>query len=335
MSGIFCLNTFLTGAPFEKLPEMHDLLGSFVDNALEFEFEGDLRSLAPTIAVASVLSNKAIGAPKEALRFSGVYLQQRAVHCRLENLLKGRTPGPEFSFYYFADARLPKASPNPIHRILFEAKPGRRYIFFLSQEGQVLRSIGDVGDFTIPVFSGAHPGAADLNGNPDPAQLAGRIADILLVSGTGFDAREFARNIVYARLAADRVGSREYTAHLLRDLLSQTEPLRSAACYELVHSFYGQYQCLTNLSNDVSLDSGARERASRALEDEKRKELRLKEQLREPATLGFGKMLRPDSRIANLEELKIMLSAPDPEIHRLVCRAIQRYFPRTPVKACN
>jgi hypothetical protein len=325
------LGSCLAAGP-ARLVELHDLLGSAVDvGSQTFDF----RTAAPVVVVAVVTSNEPEGSPTEARRFPGVFLQLRRVRCRLENTLRGDGPRDEFSFYYFADAKLPGAIPNPVHRLLFEAMPGRRYLLFLCREQDVFRSVGDVGDYTIPVFSGAHPLYKPPDDGPYSTGLCRAIADILLTPGEGFDPNKFAQNIAYARLTSDQLGSRLYTVNLLLRILVQREPLRSAACFELAHSYYGHYSCLAELNADPTLAPGVRKHAADVLEEQLESDRALKQALHDPATLDFGKLLRPDSRQAILEELQLILADPDPEVRALACGALRRYFPYDQVHGCS
>src|SRR6266852_7845789 len=163
-------------SPTSELVDLHDFLGSVVDAA---GGAVDFRTVAPVVVVATITSNEPEGAPIEARRFQGVFVQLRRVVCRLENSLRGPKPADQFKFYYFADAKLPGAIPNPLHRKMFEASPGKRYLLFLCQERNVLRSIGDVGAYSIPVLSGVHSSYEAAQEDPFSTGLGRAIADIL------------------------------------------------------------------------------------------------------------------------------------------------------------
>jgi hypothetical protein len=316
----------------ETTVDLQDLLGSAVDTGA-----GDLGfvTAAPVVVVATVTSNEPVGLPIEARRVPGVFLQLRRIGCHLENVLRGPGPGDSFASYYFADAKLAGGIPNPIHRLLFDARRGRRYILFLSRERGVLRSIGDVGSYTVPVLSGAHPSYVPTPDDPFSTGLRRAIADILLTPGQGFEPSEFSQDIAYARLIADQLGSRPYTVQLLSNLLTQMGPIRVAACFELAHSYYGHYGCLAELKEDSTLAPEIRRHAAEVLEEQIRSDGVLKRTLLDPATLDFGKMLRPDSRRANMEELQLILADPDPEVRKLACTALKRYFPYEQASECK
>src|SRR5580692_3229790 len=146
-----------------QVPQFQDLLGSIVDFDQVY-----FPTVSPFIVVATISSNETVGAPTEAARFPGVALQLHRVTCTPESVLRGPAPEKPLMFYYFADAHSASAQPNPIHRQLFQAETGRRYMLFLTKEHAVYRSIGDVGRYTIPVFSGAHPQTAE---NDEPSGI--------------------------------------------------------------------------------------------------------------------------------------------------------------------
>jgi hypothetical protein len=324
---LFSLCLALVGGAFPGTLDLQDFLGSLIDSRQPWV---DFRTIAPVVVVATVVSNEPEGTPTEARRFSGIFLQLRRISCRLENSLRGPRPADQFVFYYFAEAKSLSVIPMPIHRQELEAKVGKRYILFLCRERDVLRSIGDVGPYTMPVLSGAHS-----NTEITSTDLSLSIPYILLTPGSNFNSNEFANDIVYARSTSDQVGSRLYTVRLLSQLLSEPEPLRSAACFELAHSYYGQYSCLSELKADRSLPSAVRSHASDVLDQQIRLNAILKQELSDPATLGFTKLTKPDSRKANYEELLLIMAHPDPAVRKLACAALERYYPDQRVQACE
>jgi hypothetical protein len=324
---IFSLGFALVGGAFNGPLDLHDFLGTLIDSSQPWV---DFRTIAPIVVVATVVSNEPEGTPTEARRFSGVFLQLRRITCHLENSLRGPRPADQFVFYYFAEAKSLSVTPMPIHRQVLEAKVGKRYLLFLCRERDILRSIGDVGPYTIPVLSGAHSNTEITSGD-----LSLSIPYILLKPGANFNSNEFANDILYARSTSDQVGSRLYTVRLLSQLLSQPEPLRSAACFELAHSYYGQYSCLSQLKADPNLPAAVRSHASDVLYEQTRLNAILKQELSDSATLGFTKLPNPDSRKANYEELQLILSDPDLVVRKLACAALQRYYPYQRVQACE
>jgi hypothetical protein len=78
-----------------------------------------------------------------------------------------------------------------------------------------------------------------------------------------------------------------------------------------------------------------RKQAAARLQDQIRLNRILRQQLTDPASLGFSILLRPDSLKSNLEELQLMLSHPEPDIRRLACGAIHRYFPTQWREGCE
>lgn len=315
-----------------QAPQLQDLLGSLVDFDQVY-----FPTVSPFIVVATISSNEPVGTPTEAARFPGVALQLRRVTCMPENVLRGPVPEKPLIFYYFADVHSTSAQRNPIHRQLFQAEIGGRYMLFLTKEHAVYRSIGDVGRYTISVFSGAHPQGAE---NDEPSgifnyRLGAAIADVLLTPGVQFEPDKFAAKIYEARLTADRLGSMLHTVSLLKNLLKQVPSVRAAACLELAHSYYGQYGCLYDLQSDVDQPDQIRKQAATQLQDQIRLNGILRKQLADPAHLGFGILLRPDSLNSNLEELQLMLSHPEPDLRRLACGAIKRYFPAQWREGCE
>jgi hypothetical protein len=140
----------------ERRPVVVDTLGTLIDSS-HFGNLNDARQFARVIVVATIEENRVVAKHVEAARYRGVYLDLHEVRCRLENSLRGDITGPALTFYYFANGKYPDSKPNPRYKQLFEAVPGYRYLLFLTSERDVLRSIGDVGSYSIRIATGTHP----------------------------------------------------------------------------------------------------------------------------------------------------------------------------------
>jgi hypothetical protein len=288
---------------------------------------------APIVVVAAVLKNEPVGLPVQAQRYIGLMLQLHRVSCRLENLIKGDPPHAEFDFFYFADPEVAQSVPNPKYNRahMFRAEPGDRYIFFLLRQREMLRSVGDVGSFSVRVDSGRHPQRPELTaGRPEDTGEVGRIiSDILLTPGQDLDPQGFAMAIPNARKWSIAFGSQLHTVDLLKGLLTLPVPIRTAACDELAQHYPSQYGCLADIHADSTNSEDTRQWAFRRLAYFEQQDARLEEQLLDPAALTY------DSMAANLEELEIILGSPNPRIRTLACAALERYFPRSVPAQCR
>jgi hypothetical protein len=240
----------------------------------------------------------------------------------MEISLRGNLDERDFGFYYFAEAP-DTARPNPRYKKKFEAIAGNRYIFFLMQERGCLRSIGDVGEYSIRVASGAHPGYS-----APASDLVRGMADVLLKKGEGADLDAFAHRLRSSVELINRWGSsRIYSIQLLKSLLVESEPLRRVACQTLVDLYTGQYGCLDQIRDDPEESSDARQWATTAAEQAARWERQLIDNLEDPANLQFGKLPHPDSRISVREELESLLSSPNTRVRGEACVALRRFYP--------
>jgi hypothetical protein len=302
-----------------QIPELVDTLGSPVDQT-EVLFDPDLRQTAPVIAAAYVVDNAAVRRRVPAARMPGILLDLHRVHARVEVAIRGDV-GAELEFYYFVQADDSPGN-NPRYRLMFEAEPGRRYIFFLCREGAALRSVGDVGEYSLKIFSGAH-----RNYRPPAKDAATAVQDILLKRGEGSDPAALVYGLQFSVVAANRWGSRLHAIQLLRELLAEPEPVRSAACDQLVFWYSGQYSCLYRIRDDPAEPEAARDHARAALAKQGPKDARLIEMLRDPAGLDFPVIGRADSRRAVLEELESLLDSPNALVREEACVALARYYP--------
>jgi hypothetical protein len=297
--------------------------------------EPDLRRFAPIIVVASVLENEIIQ-KRPAARMPKVLLDLHRVKVHLETTIRLPEFGwplknlalPELTFYYF-DQDFYSPEPNPDYKQMFQAEPGERYIVFLSVENGVLRSVGDVGEYSVRVLSGAHPDYKV------PSNLGIAVADILLTKGAGFDAERFAKTLHRSKNLADRWGSRLHNIQLLRVLVTEPEPVRSAACYELVTYYNGQYDCLYRIRDDTQEPEAVREQARGLLAKQNVWDARLLEVLKDPAHLSSLPIIgTTNRRQVVLDELKSLLATPNPKVRKAACEALRRYYPHDREASC-
>jgi hypothetical protein len=225
-----------------RQPEMEDLLGSRIDQAGYSEGDHiDILRTAPIVILATVIYNDPIGRPREASRVRNYRVQLRKVVVRVEEELRRdlgdypRLAGGNVEFYYYA-ATEPRAY-QPFHKFFYHAAPGGRYLFFLMRHGDTRRSVGDVGRYSIPVFSGR-----PRPSSKEHLSYGARISEILLSLGEGFDEENFAADLWRVRGIADQVGSHEATIRLLKELRKGPLSVRSAACRELERG-PKQYDC--------------------------------------------------------------------------------------------
>jgi hypothetical protein len=191
-----------------------DLVGTLIDQVGR-QPEEYLR-IAPIVIVAKVISNETTGPVKPSAWVPDVSVESHKVICELEEVIRSddqHIPPGEVGFTYFGT---PPGAYNPYHKSVFQAEPGHRYLFALMRQGLELRSVGEVGNYSVSIYSGSHklPG-----GTPNPMKSGERIGRILLQPGDGFEPAEFSRSIARYLLIAEALGSHLETYNLLRNLL--------------------------------------------------------------------------------------------------------------------
>jgi hypothetical protein len=321
------------------LGQTGDLVGSLIDQAGRYP-EEYLR-LSPIIIAATVISNEETGRLRPSIWLPDMRVQPHKVVCQVEEVIRldnKPLPAGELDFLFFATEL---NAYNPFHKVPFQAVPGRRYLFALIRQGSGLRSIGDVGDYSVGVYSGFHPPTTRVNGKSlsesSQAEIGNRISQILLQRGDGLDPAEFSLNLAKYILIAEALSSHLQTYNLLHTLLRDShEPsVQASACFELNRYFPGQYECLERLQYEERQDTQARLKARERLEEARRVDEELLKSLRDPAWLGTSNLLKPDSREQNYEQLQILLGHPKALFRNLACAALQRYYPHRPASACD
>ena len=208
---------------------------------------------AEVVIVATVLSDLPDGPPQPATLYPDVSLQRRRVRCVAENVLKGEVDLGSLEFYYFTLAREQVNLSARQHVVLapgYEAKRGKRYAFFLVRESGVLRSVGDVFNYSVPVLAGAH-----VDGGLSAEVPLGRaLARILLTPGTGYNEHCFTDGPLIA-LSQYYLSTKAETINLLESSLTHADVrVRACACRQLVKHFPDRSGCLAVLLNDPQVD---------------------------------------------------------------------------------
>jgi hypothetical protein len=317
---------YQSGCATQPDVRLTDTLGSSIDQTGGL-YRPDIRMYAPVVVVAYVNENRVAKANIPAARYPKLALNLHVVRCRLENLLRGSLDGEEFSFYYFGDDK----NENPLYRKTFSAEAGGRYVFFLSRENGLLRSIADVGDYSVEVLSGAHRMYISH------ADLGALIVGILLSPGEGVKPEEFTRSISTAAARVEHLGSsRLLEVRLLRNLLSQPNPVRFAACRQLSQAYNSQYGCLSDLIRNEKEPSANREWALARLGQVEKVDEELIAALESPTPIDdFAAWIgNANSRNAVSEELQILLSSPNSRLRATACAVWKRYYPKDARAGC-
>ncbi len=305
-------------------PQLIDTLQSSTDQN-DAEFTPDLRFYAPMVVAASILENKILAHDQPAAREPEILLDLHEVRCRKEADIRGTVPA-EFTFYYFSQSPNSPRN-NPVYNLLARIDSGRRYVLFLASERGQLRSVGDVGRYYIEILSGAHPGFQ----RPGPIDRFDRklgiaIADLLFVMGEGADKEALAEDLSIQVDRVERWGSRLHNLELVTKLLSEPEPVRSAACFVLANNYWGHDDCLSVIADDPNEPQDVHDRAVQ-LSDRKSSEALRLARFEASQGLEFPIIGRPDSRQALLDELQILLRSSNDKLSAAACTAVRRYFP--------
>jgi hypothetical protein len=283
--------------------------------------------LSPIIVVGKVTSVETVRKGYRASRQPNLFLDLMKVKIDVENILRGEGLGSNLVFYFFAYSPRNGGYSGPPR---YEVGAGNRRIFFLTRDLGVLRSSGDVLDYTLHVASGSHRG---LGLSSD---LGESISEILLGLGNEFDPDAMARSILRSAPSADRFSSRLNTVALLERLVSDRRAPRigAEACFELAEFYYGHYGCLLRVQIDVTLPGEERQRATEMLTAQTQTNASLERMLQEYPLMAFSKAPFPDSLYDICQELRMLTSDPEPTIRSLACAALRKNYPE-PQRECE
>lgn len=316
---VLILAAILMSCSGQSTPQIVDTLGATSNDP------SIAQRVAPIVIVATVTDNVVVERDRTSARIPGVLLDLHSVRCRLENVIRGGPLGEKLSFYYFVESDASRTH-NPYYKSLFKAVPGGRYVFFLVYDNGRMRSVGDVGEYSIAVFTGSHQ-SESLD-----KDFGRAIADVVLRKGASINESQLMPNLEKSSRIADQLGSRLYNMQLLKQLAERRGPLRSEACRVLMRRYYSQYGCLLDIIHDPTESAENRLWARTWLSDAQALDKRTIETLANPDRLDLSMMAVPVNRTRQLEELKTILSSPSGNVRRAACMAIHRNFPDEPLR---
>jgi hypothetical protein len=215
---------------------------------------------APIVVVATVQADTPVGTPRPAERLPSLFLQEHEVTCSRENVLKGEVGGPVFRYYYFAvdttHVYSRESAPGPIFAPTHRPQAGKRYVLFLKEDAGVLRSVGDVFDYSEQVLSGCHPDSERRFRSP----VGAAIAEILLTPGIGHSACFLDGQQI--ELSRYYLTSKAMTAELIEPFLHNPDAaVRACACQALAYYLYPGYEkCVFSILKDPQVDKATKQR---------------------------------------------------------------------------
>jgi len=170
---------------------------------------------APVVVVGKTVSIRKIGSPRRAARDARLLIQLLEVYVEVENELRVIESVKNMSFYVYT-----AAEEQPVYLGVARYMPviGERRVFFLKPYGRAYRSVGDVTDYTIPVYSGGH--SRDFCGRDSVGNC---IAKIILTPGCRFDRIPFLEHLRQTAGHAETLSSKEHADRLLGSLVESND----------------------------------------------------------------------------------------------------------------
>jgi hypothetical protein len=191
-----------------------------------FETKLRMEIAAPLILLGQVLDVRDIGKPTKSAGDPRIEIQLTSVTVLVETVIKGSVDSDIVKFLYFAYARS-NAADLGIPR--YTPSIGQRRIYFLRQDMGKYRSVGDVADYTLRIYSGTHASAFCQGNNPGCC-----IARLLLVPGPGLNSKWFAASLSEAAYVAEVLCSRTVSLDLMQRLAQNPDNEISTVARQIV-----------------------------------------------------------------------------------------------------
>ena len=315
--GVFCAVLLYCGGPVPDL----------IPRISESPSIPNLIDRSPVIVVGKVNSVTPLGDTFHIGKRFAVRLQR--VELLPEHFLRGRSPRESATFYQYA-----WAGEHILDWAMDVVRPGSRRIFFLDQDGDLLRATVDLGSSHLTIPAGHH-GAGELGVGELPVRET--IARLLLKPAADFDARSFAGSLPTGTYQAERIVGAARVSELLRALVNHSDPELSArACLALAGQFFGQSDCLEKLLQRPGLTDEVRRTARRTLETSVRRDTGLVDLLTENPKRWFAaEWSRATSREHLREHLRALAMHSDPRVARIVCGLLNDAYPMLSEPRCS
>lgn len=167
---------------------------------------------APIVAVGSVLAVRTVGGVRRSARIPEMRIELLELMVRVENVLRGSISTPTVKVYYFMfSAHNQRLFGVCVYTPVLQ----ERLVLFLKEESGVIRSVGDVNDYTLRVYSGSHEGLEP----PVGASLGEAISWVLLTPGKDLQPKSFVTYLGPAFSVSADLCSESCALTLLRPLL--------------------------------------------------------------------------------------------------------------------
>ncbi len=308
----------LAGNTWAQIPSLHPRV------VLPGEAVGDsFWLLAPSIVVVKVDTAEWVGPEIEITPPQSLVVRLVRVSADVETVIQGQLPKAPIRFYFFANT----LSRNGYHTVFEWCEPGKRYLVFLKEDGEVLRTMADVAGLNIRIWSGRHddvPGSAAQPGGHDP-----RTAIAYLALSPSADVEEgFAVNIERVCGRISQFAPPSEMALLLRKLLSHRNPeVRAQACLTLSRSFSYRDPCLPELVH--STDKLTRGQAGIWLGMKSSADALVNALKEDPFSLSIS------GRVGDLPgDLELFTFDSDVAVRRQACDTLARLFPSRQFPNC-
>jgi hypothetical protein len=316
--------------------------GDYYD--FDFQRPPDVKQLvsrSSAIVVGTVACAKAIREGVPARKQPELLLDQIRADVAVENVLLGDIKQTRLEIEFFAYSR--KNRGGYTGPSLLTVGPGERWMFFLTRESGVYRSVADVrGSNALTVGSGLHKNVRHFD-DPQSAwmvlytsdtDIGNSISDVLLDLGEGYSASGVARTLNSSVYVSSTLSTRKKTvARLLKLVANEREPVIGAeACLILAEQFYGQYACLQKFLDNPALSADVHKSMMEMQSKRLNWNKRLKYDLRVRPLFAFSMV--PDSILGVRDELELLLDDPDSELRQLACAALKQNYPDSLTK-CN
>ncbi len=204
------------------------------------------------LIVVGLAENERVVRPVAGTRETGP-LNLLAVIVRVEGVLKGHFDGERLTFYYYQMTG--GAWDGPAPNIV---APGQRSIFYLMNDGGVIRAATDAYLSHTNLATGKHPISPAAN----DSSTREAVAELVLLPGEGMDMADYLGSLHRGKALALALVGKSQVRQMLRGLLKNPQgAIRGRACITLAEFPLNEKGCLQDVIGDVQSLPEDRKRA--------------------------------------------------------------------------
>lgn len=285
----------------------------------------ELMRTSQVIVSGEVIDRKVLSVGSPTAEYSGSEWSTSRYMIRRDLCLKGWCPPSNFPLY-----RIDCYRNCPGDQGTGSLEPGNRRVFFLMNEGEILRSTVDLRQSEAIICTGRHDRL------PAGLDLPHQISTLLLSPGDGFSPDHLADCLFHSRYdSMELVGYADTLSAIRPFLKSSSRRLRDQSCLVLAEYYFDVEGCLQATVNDLSAPAERKLIARQRLDALAGSKRDLLEWIASPSDIYLRARASWDTPDGVFDLLRVLAQHEDQRIRANACKVGATMFPSKPLPECH